>query len=94
MSMVVRLYAPHGTHTASDAVRKFCQEHGIPRRDWGAVFMIRWLAEAFRYLLMSSTERYLGHAINRCDFERRLRVVRRGYIRFNKSDRLVVTRTY
>jgi hypothetical protein len=38
--------------------------------------MIRWLAEAFRYLLMSSTERYLGHAIDRSDFERRLRVVR------------------
>jgi len=43
--------------------------------------MIRWLAEAFRYLLMSSTERYLGHAIDRNDFERRLRVVRRGYSR-------------
>ena len=28
-------------------------------------------------LLMSRTERYLGHAIDRSDFERRLRVVRR-----------------
>jgi len=38
--------------------------------------MIRWFAEGFRYLLMSSTERYLGHAIDRRDFERRLRVMR------------------
>jgi hypothetical protein len=63
--------------------------------------MIRWLAEArprgwytgfasaFRYLLMSSAERYLGHAIDRNDFERRLRVVRRGYNRsINQTDRL------
>ena len=35
------------------------------------------LAAAFRYLLMSRAERYLGHAIDRSDFERRLRVVRR-----------------
>jgi hypothetical protein len=39
--------------------------------------MMHWLAQAFRYLLMSGTERYLGHAIDRRDFERRLRVVRR-----------------
>jgi hypothetical protein len=35
------------------------------------------LADAFRYLLMSSTEKYLDHAIDRSDFERRLRVVQR-----------------
>ena len=37
MSMLVRLYAPNGTRTALDAVRKFCQEQGKPRRDRSAV---------------------------------------------------------
>jgi hypothetical protein len=41
--------------------------------------MIRWLATAFRHLLMSRTERYLGHAIDRSDFERRLQVCDGGY---------------
>jgi hypothetical protein len=29
--------------------------------------MMRWLTAAFRYLLMSNTERYLGHAIDHSD---------------------------
>jgi len=37
MSMLVRLYAPNGTRTALDGVRKFCQEQGKPRRDRSAV---------------------------------------------------------
>lgn len=37
MSMVVRFYAPRGVNTALDAVRKFCQEQGQPRRDRSAV---------------------------------------------------------
>ena len=61
----------------TNAMRKLSQEYGHtgPRSDCSC--MMRWLAAAFRYLLMSRTERYLGHAIDRSDFERRLRVVRR-----------------
>jgi hypothetical protein len=37
MSMLVWLYAPNGTRTALDAVRKFCQEQGQPRCGRSAV---------------------------------------------------------
>jgi hypothetical protein len=47
--------------------------------------MMRWFAEAFRYLLMSRTERYLAYAIDRSDFERRLRSFDGEYYA-NKSD--------
>ena len=51
--------------------------------------MIRWLAAAFRYLLMSRAERYLGHAIDRSDFERRLRRLRI----FGQRDKLKANRS-
>jgi hypothetical protein len=70
----MRVVAPH---TALDALGKLYQEHGYTAPGSERSCMIRWLAQALRYLLMSSTERYLGHAINRSDFERRLRAVRR-----------------
>ena len=76
MAMGVRLPEPWGSHTSLDTLRKLCQEHDVPGRDLSTVVMIRWLAATFRYLLMSRTERYLEHAIDRSDFERRLRVVR------------------
>jgi hypothetical protein len=76
MTIVVRRYSRQGSHRPeTPCVALPGPWYAVRQRECSC--LMHWIAAAFRYLLMSRTEKYLDHAIDRSDFERRLRVVRR-----------------